>query len=105
MEDGINGNSTGSGAAAAAPNEIERVLLQIWSEVLNQENIGIHDDFLGLGGDSMAAMRCINRITKMFGVELPIDLFLLESVDVAQAASAITTMRLNSAEIAAPENA
>lgn len=89
----MNGNSARNATAATAPTETERVLLRIWVEVLNTENVGIHDDFLGLGGDSMAAMRCINRINTAFGVELPIDLFLLESVDIFQAASAIARMQ------------
>jgi len=86
---------------AAAPTETERTLLRIWVEVLNTENVGIHDDFLGLGGDSMAAMRSINQINAALGVEIPINLFLLESVDIFQVASAIARMQLDTT----PENA
>jgi acyl carrier protein len=99
MEDSINRNPAHNSAAASAHTETERSLLQIWSEVLNTEQIGIHDDFLGLGGDSLAAMRCINRIIATFGVEVPLDLFLLESANIAQVASEIARIQPNVEQI------
>jgi len=104
MEGSINGNSKHHAAAAASSAETERILLQIWSEVLNISDAGIHDDFLGLGGDSLAATRCINRISTAFGVELGLDLFLLDSATIAQIATEIAKMHLNASQIAAPEN-
>jgi acyl carrier protein len=104
MEDRMNGNSAPDAAVAAAHTETEGILLQIWSEVLNIEGVGIHDDFLGLGGDSLAAMRCINRINARFGVELPLDLFLLESAHIVQVASEIARMQFDTAQSVAPEN-
>jgi len=82
-------------------------LLQIWSEVLTTAPtpISIHDDFLGLGGDSLAAMRCINRITATFGVEIPLDLFLIESATIAQVASEIANIQPDTEQIAARANA
>lgn len=105
MEDSINGNSAHNGAAASAHTGTERTLVQIWSEVLNTEEINIHDDFLGLGGDSLAAMRCINRIIAMFGVEVPLDLFLLESATIAQVASEIASIQPEPGQIVAREHA
>lgn len=93
MEESINGNSAHSGAAASAHTEIEGTLLQIWSEVLNIDQISIHDDFLSLGGDSLAAMRCMNRIIATFSVEVPLDLFLLKSATIAQVASEIVNIQ------------
>ena len=93
MEDSRHGNSLQNATADIAHTEIARTLLQIWSEVLNAEAISIHDDFFNLGGDSMAAMRCINRINAMFGVELPLDLFLLDSASIVQVASEIARVR------------
>lgn len=105
MEDSINGNPAHSGAAASAHPETEGSLLQIWSEVLNTNQIGIHDDFLGLGGDSLAAMRCINRIIATFGVEVPLELFLLESATIAQVASEIASIQPNAGQSVARANA
>jgi acyl carrier protein len=98
-------NSMNGSSAASAHAETEKTLLQIWSEVLNTGPIGIHDDFLGLGGDSLTAMRCINRIIATFGVEIPLDLFLLESANIAQVASEIARIQPNTAPMAARANA
>lgn len=95
----MNGSS-----ATSAHAEIERTLLQIWSEVLTTDQIGIHDDFLSLGGDSLAAMRCINRIIAAFGVEVSLDLFLLESATIAQVALEIASIQ-SAGQIVARENA
>ena len=105
MEDSINGNPAHNGAAASAHTETERTLVQIWSEVLNTEEISIDDDFLGLGGDSLAAMRCINRIIATFGVEVSLELFLLESANIARIASEIARIQPEPGQIVARENA
>jgi acyl carrier protein len=105
MENSMNGNPAHNGAAASAHTETERTLVQIWSEVLNTDQIRIYDDFLSLGGDSLAAMRCINRIIATFGVEVPLDLFLLESANIAQVASEIARIQSNARQIVARENA
>jgi acyl carrier protein len=100
MEDSMNGSSTASTHA-----ETESTLLQIWSEVLNTDQVGIQDDFLSLGGDSLAAMRCINRIIATFGVEVPLELFLLDSATIAQIASQIASIQADAGQIVAREHA
>lgn len=81
--------------AADAPHTgTEKILVDIWSEVLNTREIDIHADFFSLGGDSMAAMRCISRVSAVFGVELPIDLFLINDASVVKAASEVDKARL-----------
>ncbi|GER90193.1 hypothetical protein KDW_43550 [Dictyobacter vulcani] len=42
-------------------NEKERVLAQIWQHVLGVEQIGIHDDFFALGGDSILSIQIVAR--------------------------------------------
>ena len=86
-------------AADAPRTETEKILMEIWSVVLDIQNFGIHNDFLSLGGDSMAAMRCINRVTAVFGVELPVDLFLLNSASVATVASEVDKARLTDSKV------
>lgn len=43
--------------------------------VLQKEKIGREETFVDLGGDSLAAMLCISRIRKEFGVELSVEDF------------------------------
>jgi pyochelin synthetase len=66
-------------------------LLEIWTAVLpaSTQAIGVDDDFLDLGGDSLAATRCINRIVAAFGVELPLEAFFDERATIATLAARI----------------
>ena len=50
---------------------MEKALLSIWSEVLAIDEIGIHDDFFELGGDSLGAARVVGRVQRAFNVDLP----------------------------------
>ncbi|MBK8551797.1 MAG: amino acid adenylation domain-containing protein [Ignavibacteria bacterium] len=60
----------------APRNEAETKLAEIWKEVLEVDQVGIHDDFFELGGHSLLAVRLISAIRKAFNVEMPIgDIF------------------------------
>jgi acyl carrier protein len=98
MEDGAHGNAAHDGVVAAPRTETEEILLEIWSAVLSADRIGIHDDFLDLGGDSLAAMRCINRIRARFDVELPLDAFILEPAHIAGVAAQLDRIRHETSE-------
>jgi acyl carrier protein len=52
--------------------ETEAKLAAIWSEVLKRDRIGATDNFLALGGHSLLAIRVLGRISKTFGVRLPL---------------------------------
>ena len=49
----------------------EEVLARVWAKVLGLERVGIHDNFLELGGHSLAATQVISRVIDIFRVELP----------------------------------
>jgi hypothetical protein len=40
-------------------NETERLLADVWADVLGFERVGIHDSFFGLGGDSIRSVRAV----------------------------------------------
>ncbi len=50
----------------------EETVAQIWSEVLKFSPIGVEDNFFGLGGESLSAIRMISRIKSTFQVEIPL---------------------------------
>jgi len=50
--------------------DTERVLTTIWSQLLNVQIIGIHDDFFELGAQSLVAIRAVSRIRDAFGVDV-----------------------------------
>jgi amino acid adenylation domain-containing protein/non-ribosomal peptide synthase protein (TIGR01720 family) len=45
----------------APRNEIEQILANIWSELLNIEKIGVNDNFFSLGGDSILSIQVVAR--------------------------------------------
>ena len=49
-------------AFVAPRTPLEILLCVIWAEVLDLDAVGIHDDFLELGGDSLQASRIVARI-------------------------------------------
>ncbi|MGQ0541540.1 MAG: amino acid adenylation domain-containing protein, partial [Blastocatellia bacterium] len=53
-------------------NEVERMIAEIWSEVLGIDRIGVIDDFFGLGGHSLLATQVISRIRNTFHVDLSV---------------------------------
>ncbi|MBN9248185.1 MAG: alpha/beta fold hydrolase, partial [Hyphomicrobium sp.] len=66
-------NATGSDADIVAPRDtVERELAAMWKEMLGVQRISITDDFFDLGGQSLIAVRLLNRICKHFAVELPL---------------------------------
>ena len=52
--------------------DLERKLAEIWGELLQVNKIGINDDFLYLGGNSLLATQVIVRIRDIFKIDLPI---------------------------------
>jgi amino acid adenylation domain-containing protein len=60
-------------AEPAAPRSwTEEVLAGIWAEVLQRDQIGVHDDFFELGGHSLLATQVISRVRQAFHIELPL---------------------------------
>lgn len=59
--------------AAATP--LEKLLAQLWSEVLNVPIDSVNSNFFGTGGDSIGATQIISRLDKAIGVRLPIGAF------------------------------
>ncbi|PAU49196.1 non-ribosomal peptide synthetase [Streptomyces albireticuli] len=47
-------------------------LADLFAEVLELDDVGVHDNFFALGGHSMASMRLLGRIRSVFGTDLSI---------------------------------
>jgi thioesterase domain-containing protein/acyl carrier protein len=62
----------------APRNQVERLLAEIWSEVLGVEQIGVFDHFFELGGHSLSATRLIAKIQLKFQIELPLRIVFIE---------------------------
>jgi acyl carrier protein len=63
---------SGNGTRPYVPprDEAERTVAGVWAEVLGVERVGVEDDFLDLGGDSLLAIRLMSRLRGVFEVDL-----------------------------------
>ncbi|MEO0778845.1 MAG: amino acid adenylation domain-containing protein [Bacteroidota bacterium] len=56
----------------APRTQLEEMLTEFWLEILPVEKIGVNDNFLQLGGNSLEAIRLMARVEKAFELDLPI---------------------------------
>lgn len=64
-------NTPKENASYVAPRtEIEQQLAAIWQEVLSKQQIGVHQDFFEIGGQSFDAVRSLSLIKESFGKTL-----------------------------------
>lgn len=56
----------------APRNPLEEQVASIWERVLEQEKIGIHDNFFERMGHSLKAIQVVSRIYKEMSIELPL---------------------------------
>jgi len=69
-------------------NEVEKTIARIWQKVLGVKQIGIHDNYFDLGGNSINAARLFAEIEKVFNKRIPLAT-LLNAPTVEQFASII----------------
>ncbi len=65
-------SATRARAYVAPRDAMERVVAEVWSEVLALERVGATDDFFELGGHSLLATRVVSRLRQRLGVDLPL---------------------------------
>ena len=54
-----------------ANSAVEKLLAEIWTEVLRLEEVGRNDSFLARGGDSILMVQVHSRIRDRLGLEVP----------------------------------
>jgi acyl carrier protein len=54
----------------APRTDTERVLAEVWAEVLAVDKVGVEDNFFELGGDSVRSLLIVTRIKAAFDVML-----------------------------------
>jgi thioesterase domain-containing protein len=63
-------------------DEVERILADVWCDLLKIKSVGVFDDFFSIGGRSLEALRLMARIESLFGIKLPIQT-LVDNPDIA----------------------
>ncbi|MDR0841861.1 MAG: non-ribosomal peptide synthetase, partial [Acidobacteriota bacterium] len=79
---------------AYAPPEdgLQAELVEIWQTVLGVRHIGVHDEFLEIGGESLLAAVIAEKIAAWFSVEVSLPLF-FSNLTVASLAEEISRLR------------
>ncbi len=86
--DALKTREAGGEYAPLTPVEVS--IQSIWQQVLGKQQVGVHDDFLVLGGESLQAARILMVINEKFGTDLIIsDIF--DSPTIAMMARVVQT--------------
>jgi hypothetical protein len=72
----------------APQTETEQRIVEVWQSILGLETVGIHDNFLELGGNSLLGIQLLSRLRQFFQVNLPLRV-LFEAPTVGEMALAI----------------
>ena len=84
----VNARALLRNAYVAPETDTELTISRIWWELLGVENLGAHDSFLEVGGDSLLAVQMLARLRQVFEVELPLRV-VFEGPTVAALAEAV----------------
>jgi amino acid adenylation domain-containing protein len=57
---------------ATPSNKNEKILLDLWKDILKIENLSINDNFFDVGGNSLSAISLANLISKEFNITLKV---------------------------------
>ncbi|PSK61835.1 Gramicidin S synthase 2 [Micromonospora sp. MH33] len=65
-----------TGTARVGPRtDTERLIAEVWAELLDRPDIGVEDDFFALGGHSLTALRVISRLRDRLAAPLTLRTF------------------------------
>jgi acyl carrier protein len=88
-----------AGGYEAPRTAVEKMLAEIWSEVLEVEQVGVNDNFFDLGGHSLLLTRLASRIREVFEVNLPLRI-LFDAPTIAEMIEAITAWQIEQSDAA-----
>ena len=92
MEDSHTGDAAkGVPTANEPPDDTQRAIAGIWSDLLEVDQVGVEDNFLLLGGESLLATQAAARIRSRFGCDVTIRSVLVGTV--REVAAEIDTRR------------
>jgi len=75
----------------APRTSLEKELAAIWATILQIKQVGIHDDFFALGGDSLLAIHVLSRMRDTMHLEVDVSCF-FEAPTIAEMAQHLETL-------------
>jgi len=73
-------------------NDLERALAAMWREGLGVARVGVHDDFIELGGYSLLAIGIVLQIRQLLTVDFSVQDFLQRPTIASQAEAIAQTL-------------
>ncbi|MCH0567040.1 amino acid adenylation domain-containing protein [Streptomyces sp. MUM 2J] len=70
LPDPVRTRPAGVAGDAAPRDETERIVAEVWADVLGLDRIGIDDSFFDLGGHSLLATMAVSRIAQRLGRDI-----------------------------------
>ncbi|MEP6932469.1 MAG: amino acid adenylation domain-containing protein, partial [Nitrospirota bacterium] len=67
------GNEAGERAAVVQGDDLEKIVVEIWSKVLQQPTIRPQDNFFAMGGDSLRGTQVLARLQETCRIDVPLD--------------------------------
>ncbi len=64
----------------APRTRVERLVAEVWADVLAVEQVGVHDNFFELGGDSILSIQVVSRLRRAGLVVSPQDVLVRQTV-------------------------
>ncbi len=83
----------------APGNSVEQIIAGIFQSLLGVKQVGIHDSFFELGGDSLTGTQLLSKLRQTFAIDLPI-ITIFDSPTIAQLAAAIQAKQQSQPESA-----
>jgi len=76
---------------------LESELAALWSELLNREAVGIHDNFFALGGHSLLAVQLLSRVRQLYEADLTLEVVYSGDFTIAELAKAVELKEIEQA--------
>ena len=96
-----DGARDGGGGYRAPSSALHETFVEVWSDVLNRDGIGVTDDFFALGGDSMRAIRVVGALRAREVAVSVADVFALRTIEALAGVATAPQPRLDDL-VAAP---
>ena len=60
----------------APQSDLEKMIAEVWKDLLGISQVSMNDTFWSLGGDSLLVVQMLQKIKEVLGIEVPLDKFL-----------------------------